>query len=81
MDPLAGGSAAWPNRDGVDAGGPITSPVSCIADVEKNEQVVPLFYFHRRLAPRTGGAGKYRGGHERGGRRSRSAASSGRWRW
>jgi N-methylhydantoinase B len=36
--------------------------VSCIADVEKNEQVVPLFYFHRRLARDTGGAGKYRGG-------------------
>ena len=62
MDPIAAGSAAWPDRDGVDAGGPITSPVSCIADVEKNEQVVPLFYFHRRLARDTGGAGKYRGG-------------------
>jgi N-methylhydantoinase B len=62
MDPIAAGAAAWPDRDGVDAGGPITSPVSCIADVEKNEQVVPLFYFYRRLARDTGGAGKYRGG-------------------
>jgi N-methylhydantoinase B len=62
MDPIAAGAAAWPGKDGVDAGGPITSPVSCIADVEKNEQVVPLFYFHRRLARDTGGAGKYRGG-------------------
>jgi N-methylhydantoinase B len=62
MDPIAAGAAAWPVKDGVDAGGPITSPVSCIADVEKNEQVVPLFYFHRRLARDTGGAGKYRGG-------------------
>jgi N-methylhydantoinase B len=62
MDPIAAGAAAWPNKDGVDGGGPITSPVSCIADVEKNEQVVPLFYFHRRLARDTGGAGKYRGG-------------------
>lgn len=62
MDPIAAGAAAWPDRDGVDAGGPITSPVSCIADVEKNEQVVPLFYFHRRLARDTGGAGKFRGG-------------------
>jgi N-methylhydantoinase B len=62
MDPIAAGAAAWPGKDGVDGGGPITSPVSCIADVEKNEQVVPLFYFHRRLARDTGGAGKYRGG-------------------
>lgn len=51
MDPLAAGSAAFPSKDGVNAGGPITSPVSSIADVERNEQVVPLFYFHRRLAP------------------------------
>lgn len=62
MDPLASGSAAFASKDGVNAGGPITSPVSGIADVERNEQVVPLFYFHRRLARDTGGAGKYRGG-------------------
>ncbi|MPZ57733.1 MAG: hydantoinase B/oxoprolinase family protein [Rhizobiales bacterium] len=62
MDPIAAGGAAWPGKDGVDGGGPITSPVSCIADVEKNEQVVPLFYFHRRLARDTGGPGKFRGG-------------------
>jgi N-methylhydantoinase B len=62
MDPLAGGSAAFSSKDGVNAGGPITSPVSGIADVERNEQVVPLFYLHRRLARDTGGAGKYRGG-------------------
>ena len=62
MDPLAGGSAAFAVKDGVNCGGPITSPISAIADVEKNEQVVPLFYLHRRLARDTGGAGKYRGG-------------------
>ena len=62
MDPLAGGSAAFPDRDGVSAGGPITSPVSGIADVERNEQVVPLFYLYRRLARDTGGAGARRGG-------------------
>jgi len=62
MDPLAGGSAAFASKDGVNAGGPITSPVSGIADVERNEQVVPLFYLHRRLSRDTGGAGKYRGG-------------------
>jgi N-methylhydantoinase B len=62
MDPLAGGSAAFASKDGVNAGGPITSPMSGIADVERNEQVVPLFYLHRRLSRDTGGAGKYRGG-------------------
>ena len=62
MDPLAGGSAAFADKDGVNAGGPITSPMSAIADVERNEQVVPLFYLHRKLAIDTGGAGEYRGG-------------------
>ena len=62
MDPLAAGSGAWATKDGIDAGGPITSPVSAIADVERNEQVSPLFYLHRRLAPDTAGAGKFRGG-------------------
>ena len=62
MDPLAGGSGAWASKDGIDAGGPITSPVPAIADVEKNEQASPLFYLYRRLAPDTAGAGKFRGG-------------------
>ena len=62
MDPLAAGSAAWPDKDGVNAGGPITSPFSGIADVERNEQVAPLFYLHRRLARDTGGPGRQRGG-------------------
>ena len=62
MDPIAAGSGAWASKDGVNAGGPITTPVPAIADVERNEQVSPLFYLYRRLAPDTGGAGKYRGG-------------------
>lgn len=62
MDPLAGGYAAFASKDGYDAGGPINSPMPCIADVERNEQAVPLFYFHRRLARDTGGAGTWRGG-------------------
>ena len=62
MDPIAAGSGAWACKDGIDAGGPITSPVPAIADVEKNEQASPLFYLHRRLARDTAGAGKFRGG-------------------
>lgn len=62
MDPIAGGAGAYASKDGVDAGGPITSPVSSIADIERNEQVSPLFYLYRRLARDTAGAGKFRGG-------------------
>jgi len=62
MDPIAGGAGAYASKDGVDAGGPITSPVSSIADIERNEQVSPLFYLHRRLARDTAGAGRFRGG-------------------
>lgn len=62
MDPLAGGYAAFATRDGIDAGGPINAPMPSIADVERNEQVVPLFYLHRRLTPDSGGAGTFRGG-------------------
>jgi N-methylhydantoinase B len=62
MDPLAGGYAAFATKDGFDGGGPNNCPVPCISDVERNEQAVPLFYFHRRLARDTGGAGQYRGG-------------------
>jgi len=62
MDPLAGGYAAFASKDGYDGGGPNNCPVPCIADVERNEQAVPLFYFYRRLACDTGGAGAFRGG-------------------
>lgn len=62
MDPLAGGYAAFASRDGIDAGGPINAPMPSIADVERNEQVAPLFYLHRRLTPDSGGAGQFRGG-------------------
>lgn len=62
MDPLAGGYAAFATRDGIDAGGPINAPMPSIADVERNEQVVPLFYLYRRLALDSGGAGAFRGG-------------------
>jgi N-methylhydantoinase B len=62
MDPLAGGFAAFASKDGMDAGGPINAPMPSIADVERNEQVAPLFYLYRRLAIDSGGAGQFRGG-------------------
>ena len=62
MDPLAGGYGAFASKDGYEAGGPINSPAPAIADVERNELAAPLFYFYRRLATDTGGAGRFRGG-------------------
>ena len=62
LDPLAGGSGAFVTHDGVDAGGPCAVPVPAIADVERNEQVFPLYYHYRRLRPDTAGAGTTRGG-------------------
>jgi N-methylhydantoinase B len=62
MDPITGGYAAFASKDGIDAGGPHNSPMASVADVERNEQAVPLFYFHRRLSVDTAGAGTYAGG-------------------
>ncbi|MBI0538785.1 hydantoinase B/oxoprolinase family protein [Roseomonas sp. KE2513] len=62
MDPLAGGYGAFASKDGYDAGGPHNSPMASIADVERNERAVPLFYFYRRLARDTGGCGTFAGG-------------------
>jgi len=62
LDPLAGGSGAHVDRDGIDAGGPPWVPMPGIADVESNEQVAPIRYLHRRLARDTGGPGARRGG-------------------
>ena len=62
MDPLAGGFGAFCDRDGTDAAGPLNTPCPSIADVEVNEQVSPLFYGYRRMAPDSGGPGRRRGG-------------------
>jgi N-methylhydantoinase B len=62
MDPITGGFGAFASKDGYDAGGPHNSPVASVADVERNEQAVPLFYFYRRLATDSGGFGTQMGG-------------------
>jgi N-methylhydantoinase B len=62
MDPLAGGFGAFADRDGPDAAGPLNTPSPSIADVEVNEQAVPLFYLYRRMAVDSGGPGRRRGG-------------------
>jgi N-methylhydantoinase B len=62
LDPFAGGFGAFASKDGFAASGPNIVPVPAIADVERNEQAVPLFYLHRRVACDSGGAGMFRGG-------------------
>jgi N-methylhydantoinase B len=63
MDPFAGGYGAFASKDGFVASGPNVVPVPAIADVERNEQAVPLFYFYRRVARDSGGPGTFRGGN------------------
>lgn len=59
---LSGGWGAWPQRDGLDAGGNYGSPYSWIANIETYESRYPILYLHRRLNPDSGGKGKQRGG-------------------
>jgi N-methylhydantoinase B len=63
MDPFAGGFGAFASKDGFVASGPNVVPIPAIADVERNEQAVPLFYLYRRVAQDSGGAGTFRGGN------------------
>src|SRR5207237_857616 len=62
LDPLAGGSGAHADRDGIDAGGPPWVPKPGIADVEANEQGARIRSLRRRLTPASGGPGARRGG-------------------
>jgi N-methylhydantoinase B len=62
LDPFAGGFGAFASKDGFAASGPNVVPVPAIADVERNEQAVPLFYLYRRVARDSGGPGMFRGG-------------------
>ncbi len=62
MDPITGGYGAFACKDGYDAGGPHNSPMASVADIERNEQSAPLFYFYRRLSCDTAGAGTFAGG-------------------
>jgi len=62
-EPLGAGMAAWPFRDGIDAGGWSWDPLVAIPNVEEMESFYPVLYLWRRLTPDSGGAGKYRGGN------------------
>lgn len=62
LDPMMSGFGAYTDRDGYDIGGSYSTPVPNVANVESNEFLSPMLYLHRRMAPDTGGAGKWRGG-------------------
>lgn len=62
LDSFAGGVGATPFRDGVDAGGNMINPQSCISDVEIIEMNLPLMYLKRAQAADSGGFGRHSGG-------------------
>lgn len=62
LDSFGCGLGAAPYRDGVDTGGNMMNPQSCISDLEVTEMNLPFMCLGRRQAPDSGGYGKYRGG-------------------
>lgn len=62
LDAFAAGVGATPARDGVDSGGNMMNPTSCISDVEIIELNLPLLYLARRNGADTQGYGKFCGG-------------------
>ena len=62
LDAFGAGTGATPTRDGVDTGGNMMNPTSCISDVEILELNLPLLYLARRNGADTQGYGTYCGG-------------------
>lgn len=62
LDTFGCGIGAAPYRDGVDTGGNMMNPSSCISDVEIIEHNLPWMYLARRNARDSGGFGKFSGG-------------------
>ncbi|MDP2936868.1 MAG: hydantoinase B/oxoprolinase family protein [Dehalococcoidia bacterium] len=62
LDPKAGGGGARTDRDGLDAGGNMSTPKPSISNVESLELQYPILYIYRKRAVDSGGPGKYRGG-------------------
>ncbi len=62
LDPVAVGSGAKPDRDGVDTSGPNWSPLMKLLNVEELEHFFPVVYLYRREGCDGGGAGRWRGG-------------------
>lgn len=62
LDVMGSGFAARTDRDGVDVGGQVHSPIGKLPNIEQNEQQYPLLYLSRSIATDAGGHGKHRGG-------------------
>lgn len=63
MDPMACGTGAFADRDGISTGGFFHDPMGISPNVEHNEFFFPILYLSRRENPDSGGAGKFRGGN------------------
>ncbi|MDQ0327580.1 N-methylhydantoinase B [Rhodopseudomonas julia] len=61
IDPIVGGSGGMPTRDGTDGSGADGAYLKN-TPVEINEAEVPIEIIRYRLAPNSGGAGRWRGG-------------------
>ena len=62
LDSMAGGGGALDTADGLDSGSYLSSMDKIIPNVELNEYLFPILYLYRKMAPDSGGAGKWRGG-------------------
>lgn len=62
MDPMAVGTGAFSDRDGIDTGGFFHDPMGTSPNVEQNEFFFPMLYLYKKENQDSGGAGRYRGG-------------------
>lgn len=63
MDPMACGTGAFIDRDGVSTGGFFHDPMGISPNIEHNEFFFPILYLSRSENTDAGGAGKFRGGN------------------
>jgi N-methylhydantoinase B len=62
MDPMAVGTGAFSDRDGIDTGGFFHDPMGVSPNVEQNEFFFPMLYLYKKENRDAGGAGRFRGG-------------------
>ncbi|MDO8211095.1 hydantoinase B/oxoprolinase family protein [Conexibacter sp. CPCC 206217] len=62
LDQMAGGLAAFADRDGISTGGTWWAPQSSMANCEEVERNYPLLHLYRREVHGGGGHGRWRGG-------------------
>jgi len=62
LDAMAGGGGAYPDHDGLDAGGDFSVPKPSLTNIENNEANGPMLYLYQKFVADTGGPGRQRGG-------------------